>query len=183
MKKIIFVFLMLYAVSLYPKNRDIDYDLNKDFYILNKYDNITTSDDITFTFYLEFKYKFTRKGKKGYRKIIKGLKRDIDKLSKEKIKDEIDKVSNTVSVQLAENLLNTIYPPEHFISFSVDYALNEIIKDYDSDTIENYIKSYNNGFYNTIAEKVKKTVKENRLGTITSIKFLTVSEYRQKVAK
>lgn len=177
MKKVAILTILIQCV-LFTQIKD--YNLNKTFRVIKKYENISSSDNIDFTFFIDTKYKFTDSGKKTYIQNVDKIKKEINKLKSVNTKNDREKKENEININVYEGMLKSITPPENFVSFILNIALYDNISKYVSSYIENIIEKDSKTFYKNLKNEIMKT--SNDIGYFTSIDFITEKRY-EKIIK
>lgn len=156
------IFILIIIISnwhfLYAQNF---YNLNKNYRIIKKFDNILSSDGKEYIFYINASYSFSEEGKYIYSNSIYTAQKMLEKDSNNVVYNGIIK-SNT--------------PPENFIALLINRNIYNYISKYNSKQIDNFIKTDLQQFYNDIREDIIKT--QTNTGYFKSIIFITKEKYK-----
>lgn len=163
MRLIIILFVFFNIHFLYAQE---NYNLNKTFIIIRKFDNLLSSDNKEYVFYIDASYLFSPEGKSIYSNNIYMAKKALENNSNDIVYSGVIKSST---------------PPENYVYLLLHKRLYDYISKNKSSYIDELMQTDLQTFYDNIREYIIK--EEIYTGNFKYIRFLTKTKYKYYTGK
>lgn len=166
MRLLIIVLLLFFNINFIYTQELKNYNLNKTFRIIRKFDNLLSSDNKEYIFYIDASYLFSPEGKLIYSNNIYTAQKFLENDSNNMVYSGIIK-SNT--------------PPENYIYMLLHKRLYDYMSKNKSTYIDKLMQSDLQTFYDDIREYIFK--EEIYTGNFKYIRFLSKTKYKYYTGK
>ena len=165
MRLIIILFVFFNINFLYAEDLK-NYNLNKTFRIIRKFDNILSSDNKEYIFYIDASYIFSPEGKLIYSNNIYTAQKFLE---------------NNSNNMVYNGVLKSSTPPENYVYLLLHKRLYDYMAKNKSRYIDNLMQTNLQAFYDDIREYIFK--EEIYTGNFKYIRFLSKTKYKDYTGK
>lgn len=164
--RLIIAFFVLFNMHILYAEDLQNYNLNKTFRIIRKFDNLLSSDNKEYVFYIDASYVFSPEGKLIYSNNIYTAQKFLENNSDDMVYNGVIKSST---------------PPENFIYLLLHKRLYDYMSKNKSNYIDKLMQTNLQIFYDDIKEYIFK--EEIYTGNFKYIRFLTKTKYKYYTGK